>query len=84
MSRGEQLPRITSVEPVELLRQLNSMVDLLNRRLASAEQPSGKEFWDVANLTRSTTMDASSATTDEVRDCLGTLISDMKTRGIIR
>ncbi len=60
------------------------MVDLLNRRLASIEHPSGKEFWDVTNVSRSTTLDASAATTGEVRDCLATLIFDMKVRGHIR
>lgn len=57
------------------------LVEALDREIADLKRPAGKEKYNPTNVVSTTALDASAATLSDVRNVLGTLISDMKARG---
>ena len=61
-------------------RRLISTLELQIKYLDSTASP---DVYTVSNLTLDRTYDANSTTLDEVADVLGTLITDLKNKGVI-
>jgi len=61
-------------------RRLISTLELQIKYLESTASP---DVYTVSNLTLDRTYDANSTTLDEVADVLGTLITDLKNKGVI-
>lgn len=61
-------------------RRLISTLELQIKYLESTASP---DVYTVSNLTLDRTYDADSTTLDEVADVLGTLITDLKNKGVI-
>ena len=81
MTHGAIPGRLPSA-PVEYNQQwANQLVDQLERihRLLNRAISTG---WTLTNVTATRTLDADSTTLAEVADVLGTLIDDMKERGM--
>lgn len=61
---------------------LNNLVRALNVKDLSDSVPAG-EIYTITNLTTDRTFDADSTSTAELADILGTLITDLETKGIV-
>ena len=59
----------------EVIDRLEQIHQLLSRAIGTG--------WQVSNVTTDTVLDADSTTTAELADVLGTLITQMKDRGIL-
>lgn len=59
----------------ELIDRLEQIHQLLSRAIGTG--------WQVSNVTADTVLDADSTTTAELADVLGTLITQMKDRGVL-
>lgn len=60
---------------IELIDRLELIHTLLSRAIGTG--------WQVTNVTTDTVLDANSTSTAELADVLGTLITQMKNRGIL-
>ena len=59
------------------------LVRELENNAAEQAQPAGTGYTTPANLTATRTFDADATSTAELADVLGTLIEDLKSKGII-
>lgn len=76
MSLGAPPPGI----PPELARYLTELAVAVNR--LEARRPA-KEPWDVTNITELRTIDGGTATADDVRQGLATLVRDLINHGTL-
>ena len=82
--RGAQIPRFRPDE-TPIAARLNTMVEIIERRLADLEGPlvnprdqaPGEEVYTVSNVTESRTLDASTASAADIAHFVGTLIEDL-------
>lgn len=73
------LPQPPDQYDVEYMAQLIDRLDQVHQLLARAIGTG----WQVSNVTADTVLNADSTTTAELADVLGTLITQMKDRGIL-
>mgnify|MGYP003654254106 CR=1 FL=1 len=65
------------------VRWANQLVNQLEQNIATTNLAASSDPYTVTNVTSDRTMNADSTTTAELADVLGTLITDLKERGII-
>ena len=73
------LPQAPDEYDVEYMTQLIDRLDQIHQLLARAVGTG----WQVSNVTADTVLNADSTTTAEIADVLGTLITQMKDRGML-
>lgn len=79
-----QPPRGTPIEsPREWLTWANMMTRIMEQYELFTAHPASTNKYSVSNLTTDREYDADSTTTAELADVLGTLITDLKAKGVI-
>lgn len=75
------VPHNRPLNPLEAY--LIDLTEALDRELTDLRRAAGKAKYDPTNVTTSRAFDASAATLAQTRDVLGTLIVDLKGRGVV-
>ena len=64
-------------------RWANQLVNQIEQNISSTNLAASSARYTVTNLTKDRTLDADSTSTAELADVLGTLITDLRERGVI-
>jgi|TARA_R110000824_G_scaffold401755_1_gene614911 hypothetical protein len=64
-------------------RWANQLVNQLEQNIAATNLAASSARYTVTNVTPDRTFDANSTSTAELADVLGTLIDDLRTRGVL-
>ena len=68
----------------ELVSAINTSLNNIELRFAELERQITDQMYTTSNVTTVRTFDADATTLDELADVVGTLVEDMKTRGLLR
>lgn len=74
------LPQATQEYDADHFQQI---LTRLEERLAALEAPANRTAYSPSNVTTDRTFDADSTTLAEIADVLGTLLQDLKAKGIL-
>ena len=83
MSSGVRRGRLPTPPRTYDATWANQLVNQLELNLSTTNLSSSKERFNVTNVTADRTYDADSTTVAELADVLGTLINDLRARGLI-
>lgn len=83
MSTGNRRGRLPSPPTAYNSQWANQLVNQLELNLSNTNLAASSDNYTTTNVTVDRTLDADSTTLAEVADVLGTLITDLKDRGII-
>ena len=83
MSSGVRRGRLPTPPRAYAATWANQLVNQLELNLSTTNLSSSKERFTVSNVTTDRTYDADSTTLAELADVLGTLINDLRARGLI-
>jgi hypothetical protein len=83
MTTGNRRGRLPSAPVDYNVRWGNTLINQLELNLSSTNLAASVDNYNVSNVTLDRTMDADSTTLAELADVLGTLITDLKNRGVI-
>ena len=83
MTTGTRRGRLPSAPAEYNVRWGNTLINQLELNLSNTNLAASSDNYNVSNVTLDRTMDADSTTLAEVADVLGTLITDLKNRGVI-
>ena len=83
MSTGNRRGRLPSPPVNYDSRWANQLINQLELNLSSTNLAASSDNYTMANVTADRALDADSTTLAEVADVLGTLINDLKNRGVI-
>ena len=81
--KGQPLPRIEGESLEEIADALQEALNIIDARLTSLEQVVREEPYLPSNFTNKRSLDAGSATTNDVADHLATLTQDLIDRGYL-
>jgi len=83
MSSGVRRGRLPTPPNNYDSRWANQLVNQLELNLSSTNLAASKDRYTITNVTADRTYDADSTSTAELADVLGTLINDLRERGLI-
>lgn len=83
MSTGLRRGRLPTPPSQYNSRWANQLINQLELNLSTTNLSASKDRYTVSNVTADRVLDADSTSTAELADVLGTLITDLRERGII-
>ena len=83
MTTGNRRGRLPSAPADYNARWANTLINQLELNLSNTNLAASLQNYTVANVTEDRALDADATTLAEIADVLGTLITDLKNRGVI-